>query len=85
MNMAKKRKIVFILNPISGTHSKKEIPDLIDQTLDHEVTVTEVKDMVDEAIYYADKRSLGHVVDVLFRKRFDEEDMIILREKDFLH
>ncbi len=55
------------------------------QTLDHEVTVTEVKDMVDEAIYYADKRSLGHVVDVLFRKRFDEEDMIILREKDFLH
>ncbi len=55
------------------------------QTLDHEVTVAEVKDMVDDAIYYADKRSIGHVVDVLFRKRFDEEDMIILREKDFLH
>ena len=55
------------------------------QTLDHEVTVSEVKDMVDDAIYYADKRSIGHVMDVLFRKRFDEEDMIILREKDFLH
>ncbi|WP_035765670.1 hypothetical protein [Butyrivibrio sp. NC2002] len=55
------------------------------QTLDHEVTVKEVRDMVDDAIYYANKRSIGHVVDVLLRKRFNEEDMIILREKDFLH
>jgi hypothetical protein len=55
------------------------------QTLDHEVTVAEVKEMVDDAIYYAEKKSVGHVVDVLLRKRFDEDDMIILREKDFLH
>ncbi|WP_026510974.1 tetratricopeptide repeat protein [Butyrivibrio sp. LC3010] len=55
------------------------------QTLDHEVTVSEVKEMVDDAIYYADKYSVGHYFDVLFRKRFDKEDMIILREKDFLH
>ncbi|WP_026495420.1 tetratricopeptide repeat protein [Butyrivibrio sp. WCD3002] len=55
------------------------------QTVDHEVTVSEVKEMVDDAIYYADKASVGHVVDVIFRKRFDEDDMIILREKDFLH
>ncbi len=41
--------------------------------------------MVDDAIYYASKRSVGHVVDVLLRKRYDESDMIILREKDFLH
>ena len=34
--MTEKKKIVFILNPISGTHSKKEIPDLIDRLLDHE-------------------------------------------------
>ena len=32
--MAEKKKIVFIINPISGNHSKKEIPDLIDQTID---------------------------------------------------
>ena len=32
--MAEKKKIVFILNPISGTHSKKEIPELIEKTLD---------------------------------------------------
>ncbi|WP_026665392.1 tetratricopeptide repeat protein [Butyrivibrio sp. FC2001] len=55
------------------------------QTLDHEVTVAEVKEMVDDAIYYADKHSIGHYFDVLLRKRYDKEDMIILREKDFLH
>ena len=46
MNMAQKKKIVFILNPISGTHSKKEIPELINQTIDqelfdHELILTE--------------------------------------------
>ena len=35
--MTAKKKIVFILNPISGTHSKKEIPGLIDRTIDHEL------------------------------------------------
>ena len=55
------------------------------QTLDHEVTVSEVKEMVDDAIYYADKHSIGHYFDVMLRKRYDSEDMIILREKDFLH
>ncbi len=55
------------------------------QTLDHDVTVSEVKDIVDDAIYYAEKRSIGHLVDVLVHKRYDENDMIILREKDFMH
>ena len=55
------------------------------QTLDHDVTVAEVKDIVDDAIYYAEKRTVGHFVDVLVRKRYDENDMIILREKDFMH
>ena len=55
------------------------------QTLDHEVTVAEVKDIVDDAIYYAEKRSIGHFVDVIVNKRYDENDMVILREKDFMH
>jgi len=55
------------------------------QTLDHDVTVSEVKDIVDDAIYYAEKKSVGHLVDVLVNKRYDENDMIILREKDFMH
>ena len=32
----RKRKIVFIINPISGTNSKEDIPDLIEKRLDHE-------------------------------------------------
>lgn len=55
------------------------------QTLDHEVTVAEVKDIVDDAIYYAEKRTIGHFVDVIVNKRYDENDMVILREKDFMH
>ena len=44
--MKEKKRIVFILNPISGTHSKKEIPGLIDKLLDkeqfdHELRLTE--------------------------------------------
>lgn len=55
------------------------------QRLDHEVTISEVKDIVDDAIYYANKRTVGHYFDTIFGKRYDEEDMIILREKDFMH
>ncbi len=55
------------------------------QTLDHEVTVSEVKDIVDDAIYFAEKRTVGHFVDVIVNKRYDENDMVILREKDFMH
>ena len=34
--MMRKKKITFILNPISGTHSKDEIPALIEELLDKE-------------------------------------------------
>ena len=53
------------------------------QTIDHAVTVLEVKGIVDEAIHHANRKTLGHFVDVLLAKRYDEEDMIILTEKDF--
>lgn len=55
------------------------------QTNDHEVTLAEVRDLVDEAIEYANKKTPKHFVDILLAKRYDEEDMIILREKDFMH
>ena len=55
------------------------------QTSDHEVTLAEIEEIVDEAIYFADKKTPKHFFDVLFGKRYDEEDMIILREKDFMH
>ena len=55
------------------------------QTSDHQVTIAEVRDLVDDAIYYADKKSIGHFFDIILRKRYDDDDMIILREKDFMH
>ena len=53
------------------------------QTIDHVVTVMEVKQIVDGAIRHANRKTLGHFLDILFAKRYDEEDMIILTEKDF--
>jgi YegS/Rv2252/BmrU family lipid kinase len=46
MNMTKKKEIVFIVNPISGTHSKEEIPALIEENLekdrfDYQIRFTE--------------------------------------------
>ena len=53
------------------------------QTSDHIVTVAEVREIVDEAIYRANRKTIGHFFDIVFGKRYDEDDMIILREKDF--
>ena len=55
------------------------------QTSDHEVTLAEVRELVDEAIYYANRKTPKHFVDVLLSKRYDHDDMIILRESDFIH
>lgn len=55
------------------------------QTGDHEVTLAEIEELIDEAIYYADRKTPAHFFDVLLGKRYDEEDMIVLREKDFMH
>lgn len=53
------------------------------QTSDHIVTVAEVRELVDGAIENANRKTIGHLFDIILGKRYDEEDMIILREKDF--
>ena len=59
IEMSKKRSIIFIINPISGTHDKEEIPHLIDELLDtsrfkYEVRMTEYAGHAAEiARYYA--------------------------------
>lgn len=50
------------------------------QRLEHPVTLTEVKEIVDEAISCAGKFSLKRA---LFSKKKDDENYVILREKDF--
>ena len=57
--------------------------DDVTSTEQKENTV-DVKEIVDEAIAHANKKTLKHFFDVLFAKRYDDEDMIILTEKDFV-
>ncbi len=54
------------------------------QTAEHEVTISEVREIVEEAIRRAQRKNPGHFFDILLQKRYDSNDMIILREKDFL-
>ena len=54
------------------------------QTNEHAVTVEEEKEIINEAIKHADKKNISHFMDVVFAKRYDKEDMIVLREKDFI-
>lgn len=54
------------------------------QTLDHIASLEEVKEIVDSAIKHVDRKNMSHFMDVLFAKRYDDEDFIILREKDFI-
>ena len=53
------------------------------QKLDHETTVAEVKDIVDDAIAHAEKGVIRKAFDVLTASRYDEDDYIILHERDF--
>ena len=55
------------------------------QTSDHFVTISEVEEIMDDAIKHVDKKNVNHLMDVLFAKRYDEDDLIIIREKDFIN
>ena len=54
------------------------------QTADHFVTIDEVEEIVDDAIRHVNRKTPGHFLDVVVGKRYDDDDMIILREKDFI-
>lgn len=53
------------------------------QTNSHSVMISEVKEIVNEAIVHASKKNVGHFFNVLMGKRYDANDMVVLREKDF--
>ena len=54
------------------------------QTGDHSVTLAEVREIVEEGIWSANRKNVKHFFDILSGKRYDDEDMIVLREKDFV-
>lgn len=47
-------------------------------------SLTDVKEMVDEAIENAGKKSLKNMIGTLISKRYDDEHYMILKEKDFV-
>jgi hypothetical protein len=51
---------------------------------DEALTLEDAEEIVDEAIDHVNRKNLKHFMDILLHKRYDEEDMIILREEDFL-
>ncbi|MBQ8247510.1 MAG: hypothetical protein IJZ42_10285 [Lachnospiraceae bacterium] len=53
------------------------------QAGNHTVTIAEVKELMDDAMYRADRGGLSKMASIIMRKRYDENDMIIIKEKDF--
>ena len=47
--------------------------------------VDAVIEIVDSAIRHVDRKNMSHFMDVLLAKRYDDDDYIVLREKDFLN
>ncbi len=55
------------------------------QTVDHSVTLEDIRDLVDEAVYYAGRKTLSSIVDSISRRRNGISDQTVLHDKDFLH
>lgn len=53
------------------------------QKLDQATTLTEVKEIVDDAIAHAERGGLKKAFSIIASQRYDEDDYVILREKDF--
>lgn len=53
------------------------------QKYDKATTLTEVKEIVDDAIHKAEKGGLRKAFSIITSRRYDDEDYVILREKDF--
>ena len=53
------------------------------QKVDRETTLTEVKEIVDEAVSRVEKGVFRKAFSILTGGRYDEDDYVILHEKDF--
>ena len=76
-----KKKIVFIMNPISGTSSKAAVPSLIDSTLDkeqfeYEIKMTERPEHASELAAEARDNHADIVVAALGHPGFIKADMV---------
>lgn len=53
------------------------------QKYDKATTLTDVKEIVDDAIHKSEKGGLRKAFSIITSRRYDDEDYVILREKDF--
>lgn len=83
VNLAKKYayKREFSINEMGTLALHRRIEER--QTNSHSVLFSEVREIVDEAISHASKKNIPYFFDVIFGKKRDDNDMIILGEKDF--
>ena len=65
--MTRKKKITFILNPKSGTHSKAEVPAMIEQIID--------KNLFDTEICFTEYS--GHAAEIAKRKAEEKTDIVV--------
>jgi YegS/Rv2252/BmrU family lipid kinase len=63
----KKTSITFVINPISGTRSKENIPELVRQTLSH--------DRFDEEIIFTEYA--GHAAEIARERAADGRDIVV--------
>lgn len=72
----------FAVDEMGRLELSRRIDEL--QSGDYAVTVEDVREIVDEAIEKACRKSIRHFFDIVFRNRYDEvEDMIILQARHF--
>ena len=64
---ANKKSVVFLVNPISGTHSKKELPELIESVLD--------KELFDYRILYTEYA--GHAAEMARQFAAEQTDIVV--------
>ena len=62
-----KKSVVFLVNPISGTHSKKELPELIEAVLD--------KELFDYRILYTEYA--GHAAEMARQYAAEQTDIVV--------
>ena len=63
----KKTTITFIVNPISGTNSKDDFPELVAQTLDH--------DRFDEEVVFTEYA--GHAAEIALQRAAEGRDVVV--------
>ena len=63
----KKTTITFIVNPISGTNSKDDFPELVAQTLDH--------DRFDEEVVFTEYA--GHAAEIASQRAAEGRDVVV--------